>query len=159
MSSSMKQAPSTPDEIASFVKTASIDDIMRVATQMRATVEALRKQEDKLQKKLDKEAERKERQRIREEEKFERRMKKQEVTTFEQEEQEPRESVGSNDAPPKKRAGRPPKEKKERKPRAPTAYNLFLKDKLIELAIKFPDMDTRDRMKQAGEEWRRKKCA
>lgn len=41
----------------------------------------------------------------------------------------------------------------EKKPRAPTAYNLFMKEKMSELKEQHPEMSNIDRMKMAAEAW------
>lgn len=54
----------------------------------------------------------------------------------------------TNDAPSK-----PAKSTEEKKPRAPTAYNLFMKEKMSELKENHPEMSNIDRMKMAAEAW------
>jgi hypothetical protein len=41
-----------------------------------------------------------------------------------------------------------------RKPRQPTAYNLFLKEKLRELSLTNPSLKNKDRMKIASDMWK-----
>ena len=175
--------PSTPEEIANFVKTASIDDIMRISMMMREKVTSMRKKDEQALKRLEKEAERIEKKKQKEAEKEAKRMEKEaekkaklvqktlekkKIATISDSdsdsdsnsdtESKPIKSI-SSDVPVLKRGpGRPKKEKKERKPRAPTEYNLFLKEKMLEIAKEFPEIETRERMKMAVEEWRKKKC-
>lgn len=53
-----------------------------------------------------------------------------------------------------KQGGKPEKEAKaEKKPRAPTAYNIFMKTKMVELKEQQPEMSNIDRMKMAAEAW------
>lgn len=41
-----------------------------------------------------------------------------------------------------------------RKPRQPTAYNLFMKEKLLELSQTHPSLKNKDRMKMASDLWK-----
>lgn len=41
-----------------------------------------------------------------------------------------------------------------RKPRQPTAYNLFMKEKLLELSQTHPSLKNKDRMKMASDHWK-----
>lgn len=53
-----------------------------------------------------------------------------------------------------KGAGKKDKEPKEdKKPRAPSAYNLFMKEKMGELKESHPDLNNIERMKMAAEMW------
>lgn len=164
--------PSTPEDISKFVKTATIDDIMRVSMKMREEVESLRKKDEKMLKKMEKEAERLEKKKQKEAEKEARRLEKEaekvakiekkkaiaKIPDSESENESASESDTSKDVIVKRGVGRPRKEKKERKPRAPTAYNLFLKEHMLLIAQNHPEISTRERMKMAVEEWRKKKC-
>ena len=44
-----------------------------------------------------------------------------------------------------------------KKKRAPTAYNLFMKDKIKELRISCPDMDKKELMSMGAKEWQKQK--
>jgi hypothetical protein len=173
--------PSTPEDISQFIKTATIDDIMRVSMKMREEVESLRKKDEKMLKKMEKEAERLEKKKQKEADKEARRLEKEAEKVAKMEKKKaivkipdsdsssdsdsdseskskskkPVKDSGGDD---KRKVGRPRKEKKERKPRAPTEYNLFLKECMLNLSKSHPDMGTRERMKMAVEEWRKKKC-
>lgn len=58
----------------------------------------------------------------------------------------------SNEAQPtKQKAGKANNE--EKKPRAPTAYNLFMKEKMTELKESHPSLTNIERMKMAAEAW------
>ena len=59
----------------------------------------------------------------------------------------------------KRGRGRPKKNPNQepRKPRQPTAYNLFLKEKLKELSLTYPDLPNKDRMKIASNIWNERK--
>lgn len=48
---------------------------------------------------------------------------------------------------------KPKKEEKEKKPRAPTAYNNFMKEKMLELKESHPSLTNIERMKMAAEAW------
>lgn len=48
---------------------------------------------------------------------------------------------------------KPKKEEKEKKPRAPTAYNNFMKEKMHELKESHPSLTNIERMKMAAEAW------
>jgi YABBY protein len=48
---------------------------------------------------------------------------------------------------------KPKKEEKEKKTRAPTAYNLFMKEKMLELKESHPTLTNIERMKMAAEAW------
>jgi outer membrane murein-binding lipoprotein Lpp len=48
---------------------------------------------------------------------------------------------------------KPKKEEKEKKPRAPTAYNNFMKEKMHELKESHPALTNIERMKMAAEAW------
>lgn len=175
--------PSTPEDISQFVKTATIDDIMRVSMKMREEVESLRKKDEKMLKKMEKEAERLEKKKLKEEEKEARRLEKEAEKVAKMEKKKAIARIPDSDSDSdseskskskkpvkdsggdsndngdvKRKVGRPRKEKKERKPRAPTEYNLFLKECMLNLSKSHPDMGTRERMKMAVEEWRKKKC-
>jgi hypothetical protein len=50
-------------------------------------------------------------------------------------------------------SSKPKKEEKEKKPRAPTAYNNYMKAKMLELKESHPDMTNITRMKMAAEAW------
>jgi YABBY protein len=52
-----------------------------------------------------------------------------------------------------KDASKPKKEEKEKKTRAPTAYNLFMKEKMLELKESHPSLTNIERMKMAAEAW------
>lgn len=57
--------------------------------------------------------------------------------------------------------GRPRKvidENNVRKPRQPTAYNLFLQAKLKELSSTYPDINNKERMRMASELWKAHKA-
>ena len=41
-----------------------------------------------------------------------------------------------------------------RKPRQPTIYNLFMKEKLLELSLTHPSLKNKDRMKMASDQWK-----
>lgn len=45
------------------------------------------------------------------------------------------------------------KDKEEKKPRPPTAYNIFMKAKMVELKESHPTLNNIDRMKLAAEAW------
>lgn len=45
------------------------------------------------------------------------------------------------------------KEEKEKKTRAPTAYNIFMKEKMLELKDSHPTLTNIERMKMAAEAW------
>lgn len=165
--------PTTTDEITHFVKTASIDDIMQIASKMRRQVEALCKKEEKLAKKMEKEQEKREKRQQKELEKEEKRKLKEKahlekikklvtVPDSESDSESGTDVIDSEDESTvkivKRGVGRPPKERKPRKPRAPTAYNLFLKEKLVELSKSHPDLTTQERMKLVASAWREKKC-
>lgn len=184
------QVPSTPEEIANFVKTASIDDIMRISMLMREKVTVMRKKDEQALKRLEKEAERIEKKKQKEADKEAKRLEKEAIKEAKRKQKTLEKKKiahisdsdsdcnsdseydsdtdskskpipvqqSSNEVPVKRGPGRPKKEKKERKPRAPTEYNLFLKDKMLEIAKEFPEIETRERMKMAVEEWRKKKC-
>lgn len=47
--------------------------------------------------------------------------------------------------------------KKTKKPRAPTAYNIFMKQKMVELMETHPHLTNIERMKMAAEAWIEKK--
>lgn len=49
--------------------------------------------------------------------------------------------------------------KPEKKTRPPTAYNLYMKEKIAELKETHPDMDNKERMKLAAEIWSQNKKA
>lgn len=51
------------------------------------------------------------------------------------------------------RDSKPKKEKEEKKPRPPTAYNIFMKNKMVELKESQPTLNNIDRMKLAAEAW------
>lgn len=65
----------------------------------------------------------------------------------------PQQTVTSE--PVKRGRGRPKKnpDHEPRKPRQPTAYNLFLKAKLAELSITYPHLPNKERMKIASNIW------
>ena len=48
---------------------------------------------------------------------------------------------------------KPVKSTEEKKPRAPTAYNLFMKEKMTELKDLHPTLSNIERMKMAAEAW------
>ncbi len=48
---------------------------------------------------------------------------------------------------------KPKKEEKEKKPRAPTAYNNFMKEKMHELKESHPDLSNIERMSMAAKAW------
>ena len=48
---------------------------------------------------------------------------------------------------------KPKKEEKEKKTRAPTAYNIFMKEKMLELKESHPELSNIERMKMAAESW------
>jgi hypothetical protein len=48
---------------------------------------------------------------------------------------------------------KPAKSNEEKKPRAPTAYNLFMKEKMTELKDTHPALTNIERMKMAAEAW------
>lgn len=48
---------------------------------------------------------------------------------------------------------KPTKSNEEKKPRAPTAYNLFMKEKMTELKETHPTLTNIERMKMAAEAW------
>ena len=48
---------------------------------------------------------------------------------------------------------KPKKEEKEKKTRAPTAYNIFMKEKMLELKESHPNLSNIERMKMAAECW------
>lgn len=59
-----------------------------------------------------------------------------------------------------KGVGKKDKEPKEdKKPRAPSAYNLFMKEKMGELKDSHPDLNNIERMKMAAEMWSASKTA
>lgn len=58
-----------------------------------------------------------------------------------------------NDRSRKSRGG----EKKAK--REPSAYNLFIKDKMAEIKVKRPDLKGKDLMKEAIDEWKKTKSA
>jgi hypothetical protein len=59
-----------------------------------------------------------------------------------------------------KGVGKKDKEPKEdKKPRAPSAYNLFMKEKMGELKESHPDLNNIERMKMAAEMWSASKTA
>lgn len=167
--------PATPDEIAKFIKTATIDDIMKVSMKMRQQVEALKKSEEKLQKKQEKELERREKKELRLKEKEEEKRAKEEARLAKKLEKMMKKSKVQQDSDDedissdddeeshvevvKRKVGRPRKEKPEktRKPRAPTAYNLFLKEKILEYGNSHPELTTQERMKLAVNEWNLRK--
>ncbi len=67
-------------------------------------------------------------------------------------------SKSSTEAPTKQKAGRAGKENnEEKKPRAPTAYNLFMKEKMTELKESHPTLTNIERMKMAAEAWSQSK--
>ena len=45
-----------------------------------------------------------------------------------------------------------------KKKRAPTAYNLFMKDMIKELRQKYPDIDKKDLMSMGAKEWQKQKA-
>jgi hypothetical protein len=45
------------------------------------------------------------------------------------------------------------KDKEEKKQRAPTAYNIFMKTKMVELKESHPELNNIERMKMAAEAW------
>lgn len=45
-----------------------------------------------------------------------------------------------------------------KKKRAPTAYNLFMKDMIKELRLKHPDIDKKDLMSMGAKEWQKQKA-
>jgi Ni,Fe-hydrogenase III large subunit len=57
--------------------------------------------------------------------------------------------------PTKQKAGKANNE--EKKPRAPTAYNLFMKEKMTELKESHPSLTNIERMKMAAEAWSQSK--
>lgn len=52
-----------------------------------------------------------------------------------------------------KETTKPKKEEKEKKTRAPTAYNNFMKEKMLELKESHPGLSNIERMKMAAEAW------
>jgi hypothetical protein len=60
---------------------------------------------------------------------------------------------------PAKKAKKPKKEEdgEEKKKREPTAYNLFVKEKMPTLKEEFKDLSRQDLMRKVGEMWRAKK--
>jgi hypothetical protein len=65
-----------------------------------------------------------------------------------------------NEGKPAKKEKKPKKEDgEEKKKREPTAYNLFVKEKMPLLKEEFPDLSGQDLMKKVGEIWRAKKEA
>ena len=65
-----------------------------------------------------------------------------------------------NEGKPAKKEKKPKKEDgEEKKKREPTAYNLFVKEKMPLLKEEFPNLSRPDLMKKVGEIWRAKKEA
>ena len=66
-----------------------------------------------------------------------------------------------NEGKPAKKEKKPKKEEdgEEKKKREPTAYNLFVKEKMPLLNEEFPNLSRQDLMKKVGEIWRAKKEA
>jgi hypothetical protein len=65
-----------------------------------------------------------------------------------------------NEGKPAKKEKKPKKEDgEEKKKREPTAYNLFVKEKMPLLKEEFPNLSRQDLMKKVGEIWRAKKEA
>ena len=63
-----------------------------------------------------------------------------------------------NEGKPAKKEKKPKKEDgEEKKKREPTAYNLFVKEKMPLLKEEFPDLSRQDLMKKVGEIWKAKK--
>jgi hypothetical protein len=60
------------------------------------------------------------------------------------------ENKTSTEPPTKQKGG---KGNEEKKPRAPTAYNLFMKEKMTELKDTHPSLTNIERMKMAAEAW------
>eukprot|EP00047_Mylnosiga_fluctuans_P001349 m.219874 g.219874 ORF g.219874 m.219874 type:complete len:90 (+) comp10269_c0_seq1:204-473(+) len=61
--------------------------------------------------------------------------------------------------PPKGKKGAAKTAKAEKTKRAPSAYNIFIKDKLAELKASNPEMDHKQRFKAATEAWNEQKKA
>lgn len=64
-----------------------------------------------------------------------------------------------NEGKPAKKEKKPKKEEdgEEKKKREPTAYNLFVKEKMPLLKEEFPNLSRQDLMKKVGEIWKAKK--